>query len=101
MKIVIRGRAGGKTFESVQWVKEDPDRVLIVANHEMVKHAMRLGLDRHQVMTLGQTDMRLRGRRAELCIDNADLIFPTGEVPVHLEMQPVCMITINGGPNYG
>lgn len=77
---VVRGRGGGKTYAAVQWLKEDPDRRVIVTVDpaRAVEIRTQYGLSTSQVMSCdGQMKPppRLQGRplaALELAIDDAD-----------------------------
>jgi hypothetical protein len=50
---VIRGRQGGKTFEAVRWLREDPDRRVIVTVDQRSAQWIRdsYGLNDRQVVS--------------------------------------------------
>ncbi len=95
MKFVIRPRQGGKTHETVQWLREDPGhRVIITATAEMARDLrQRYELTEKQVMTVSSVRTFGRGRRAEYALDNLDIILPQllGTGP-----NPVMVVTATG-----
>jgi hypothetical protein len=99
VNIIIRPRQAGKTYEAVQWVKADPERVLIVHTFDMAKHVMRqYRMTRRQVMSVQESETRLWGRRAELAVDNVELCYP-GEIHGMIHMCPVTLVTLTGPDN--
>jgi hypothetical protein len=75
---VVRGKAGGKTFAAVQWLREDPFRRVIVTADQARAVAIReqYGLSASQVMSCGGKLESPRGIRAgadfEFAIEDAD-----------------------------
>lgn len=96
MKFVIRPRQGGKTYESVEWLREDPGhRVIITANEQMARDLRQTyGLTDKQVTTCDSIRTTGRGRRAvQYAVDNLDIILP---YLLHAGPNPVSVVTATG-----
>lgn len=95
MKFVIRPRQGGKTHATVQWLREDPDRRVIIAHSAATASDLRRRYDltERQVVTVDSIRTRERGRRAEYAVENLDIMLPylLGTGP-----NPVSMVTATG-----
>lgn len=79
-EFIVRGRGGGKTYAAVQWLKEDPDRRVIVTVDpaRAVEIRSQYGLSASQVMSCDsqmKPPPQLQGRPLkdfELAIDDVD-----------------------------
>lgn len=93
MRVVIRGRMGGKTHEAVQWLLADPDRVLLVMDmREAARLRKEYGLEPHQVIVARDAAAKLPGRRAAVVgVDNIDMLdwrtlLELGRLPQPIEL---------------
>lgn len=76
MKIIARGRGGGKTYETAQAVLADPNSVLLVfTGTEKMRMHTTYGVPLNRIYTPVDVDHgRLRGLNKKVHIDNADMI---------------------------
>lgn len=90
MKIVVRARAGGKTTQLIEWLKEDQEhRTIVVHSQQYARDlAVQFGIDDSRsrpVKIISWHDFineRLNGTHRGVAIDNLDLcinwpIFPS------------------------
>lgn len=83
MKIYEAGRQTGKTTQLVNWLRTNPDGVLIVhtaiERDRVIKEFTFLNLNPNRVVTLNHVlSGRIRGKypRPIFAVDNLDLILP-------------------------
>lgn len=97
MKIVQRPRAGGKTYDLLQWMVENPTGVMVCIHRHAADSAHRqagaLGLDieRERFITVEQARRTPHGPKPRAVFDNVDLWLPTLLQSVDLEV-----VTFNG-----
>lgn len=83
MRLVVGGRASGKTFKMVNWLKASPNHILVV-HSEQEAHRIRedyylnLGECNRIISVHSALNGKLRGSRREtvIAIDNLDLMLP-------------------------
>lgn len=83
MRIYEAGRGTGKTTQLVNWLRFNPDGVLIVHSemekNRIIEEYTWISLNSDRVVTISQVlNGRLRGRhpRPTFAVDNLDLILP-------------------------
>ena len=77
MNVLYGGRAWGKTYAIVQWLKDDPDNRVIVEHNERAANdvAKVYDLSRTQVISFDEFQRGGRSESTRYAIDNVDLLF--------------------------
>ena len=81
MQVIVGGRRSGKTHKLVEWLKEDPDRVLICHSASEAERLTRdYGIHPRQIMSISAWSSRgLSGMSrpsTKIAVDNLDLVLP-------------------------
>ncbi len=102
MNIVVGARASGKTYQMVEWWKEDPEhRVIITLNLQTRRDLIDRGVEPHSIYIMAEAPQSMRGVTATVGIDadlEAMLYHALGLHPV---FTPIGLVTINGAAKDG
>ena len=98
MKIIVRGRQAGKTYDLIQWVKEGEEtdsypgwsRILLCHSlDEAQRIRTQYDVDYRQVFSVSEWQNARMGRKSiEIAVDNADLVLMgfLGQMPTQIAM---------------
>lgn len=85
MKIIQWPRRSGKTSHLVNWLRQNPDAVLVVMHASEQQRLVRTyDLKRDQVLLPHECAHRLRGREVKLAVDQLDHVLGAllGQMPI-------------------
>ena len=96
MRIIVTGRAAGKTFKMMEWLSQDKNRVGVVfseAERDRLYELYKGSIEKGQLQTLyGIRAGALRGRHLDgIAVDNLELM-----ISELFDRQRVSMITMTG-----
>ena len=74
LRIISRPRQSGKTHGLVEWVKAEPDRLIVTPTHrEALRLQLSYGLKRQQVVSFADFLKHPPSHHVDVAVDNLDL----------------------------